>query len=328
MKSYKRILVLFLVVLMIFVATSCRPTRRPDGGDRQATDGEKPPIPKQISQGESKEPRLKVYLTDTKEIKEMAFEEYLTGVLAGEMHNDWPEEALQAQAILARTFVMEFIQDKGASKYEGAHVSTDIEEAQAWDAAQINERIKAAVEKTRGQVALHNDNYIKAWFHAHAGGQTATAKEGLGFDAEEPPYIQVVESPDSPEAPEDDANWTATFTKQEIIAALQKVGQEPGSFNTIEVVEKGPSGRATRLKIGNASVQAAGFRVALDSTKMKSTKLSGITVSGNQVTMKGTGYGHGVGMSQWGAYQMAKDGKSPEEILKHYFKGIRIVKMW
>jgi len=329
MGNVKRILVIFLTVFMIFFAASCRPARRP--GEEQGQQGgnvKKPPIPDQISQGAKQEPRLKVYLTDTKEIKEMAFEEYLAGVLAGEMHNDWPEEALQAQAILARTFVMEFIQDKGGSKYEGAHVSTDIEEAQAWNAAQVNERIKKAVADTRGQVALYEGNYVKAWFHAHAGGQTATAKEGLAFKEAEPPYIQVVESPDSPEAPPEDANWTATFTKQEIVAALQKIGQKPGSFNSIEIVEKGPSGRATRLKIGNATIQAAGFRVALDSTRMKSTKLTGISVSGDKVVMKGTGYGHGVGMSQWGAYQMAKEGKSPEEILKHYFQGINIVKMW
>ncbi len=328
MDKYKRLLVIFLAAFMILAASGCRPQQRPEGEGPQLGNGKKPPIPEGISQGENQEPRLKVYITDTQEIKEMAFEEYLPGVLAGEMHNDWPEEALQAQAILARTFVMEFIQDKGGSKYEGAHVSTDIEEAQAWDASQINERIKAAVQATRGQVALHNNNYIKAWFHAHAGGQTAAAKEGLDFEGEEPPYIKVVASPDSEEAPPEDANWTATFTKQEILAALQKVGQSPGDFNSIEVAEKGPSGRATQLKIGNATVPAAGFRVALDSTKMKSTQLESITVSGNQVVMKGIGYGHGVGMSQWGAYQLAKDGKTPEEILKHYFKDIRIVKMW
>lgn len=328
MGNFKRLSAVIAVLLIIFVFYGCRPERRPQEDVRPGAEGEKPPIPEEISRGEYQEPHLKVYLTETKEIKEMPFEEYLAGVLAGEMHNDWPEEALQAQAILARTFVMEFIQDKGGSKYEGADVSTDIEEAQAWDAEKVNERIKAAVAATKGKVALYDGGYVKAWFHAHAGGQTATAREGLAFDEEEPPYIRVVKSPDSKEAPPEDASWTATFTKQEIIQALEKVGQKPGSFDSIEITERGPSGRATRLKIGNASVQAAGFRVALDSTRMKSTKLERVTVSGDRVTMKGIGYGHGVGMSQWGAYQMAKDGKSAEEILKHYFKGIRIVKMW
>ena len=143
----------------------------------------------------------------------MKFEDYVVGVLAGEMSNDFPAEALAAQAILARTFVMEFITEKGNSKYEGAHISTDIEEAQAWDAKEVNDRIVKAVADTRGQVLLCDGKYVKAWFHAHAGGQTATAEEGLGFKEKEPPYIQVVKSPDSPEAPSKDANWIATFSK-------------------------------------------------------------------------------------------------------------------
>src|SRR5690606_37135213 len=123
-----------------------------------------------ISQGENKEPRLKVFITDGQVIREMNFEDYVTGVLAGEMSNNFPKEALEAQAILARTFVMEFITEKGQSKYEGAHVSTDIEEAQAWNAGEINDRVIEAVANTRGKVLLHNGEYVKAWFHAHAGG--------------------------------------------------------------------------------------------------------------------------------------------------------------
>lgn len=322
----KKLTLILIFILLVVSAFGCRPQERPE--ERRGGEGDNPPIPEAISQGEGKEPRLKVYLTDSQEIVEMNFEEYLEGVLAGEMHNDWPEEALAAQAILARTFVMEFVTTKGGSKYEGAHVSTDIEEAQAWNAEQVNERIKEAVKQTRGMVALYDNEYIKAWFHAHAGGKTATAQEGLGFDEEEPPYIQVIESPDSPEAPADDANWRAEFTKDEIKQALNQVGQQVGDFNSIEVVETGPSGRATKLQIGEATVNAPAFRIALDSTKMKSSNLKNVSVQGNQVIMEGIGYGHGVGMSQWGAYQMAKDGRSAEEIVTHYFKGVRIADLW
>jgi len=61
---------------------------------------------------------------------------------------------------------------------------------------------------------------------------------------------------------------------------------------------------------------------------MKSTLLTNVVVAGDKVTMEGAGYGHGVGMSQWGAYQMAKDGKKPEEIIKHYFKDVEVTKLW
>ena len=183
-------------------------------------------IPESISRGQGKEPVLKVYVKESGEVKELPFEEYLQGVVAGEMKNDWPEEALAAQAILARTFVMEFVSEKGGSKYEGAHVSTDIEEAQAWNQQAVNDRVKKAVERTRGEVAIHNNNYIKAWFHAHAGGRTATAKEGLAFEEDEPPYIKVVKSPDSPEAPEEDSNWSVSFSTQEVVQALSEMGKE------------------------------------------------------------------------------------------------------
>ncbi|WP_212380883.1 SpoIID/LytB domain-containing protein [Alkaliphilus sp. B6464] len=333
MQIYKRLSLALAVLLLIVSVVACQPAKRP--GEKgivpkkvEEKNIKKPPIPESISQGEGKEPRLKVYLTEGQKINEMKFEDYVVGVLAGEMSNDFPEEALEAQAILARTFVMEFITEKGESKYKGAHVSTDIEEAQAWNSKEINERIIKAVSNTRGQVLLYDGKYVKSWFYAHAGGKTATAKEGLGYTEAEPPYIQVVKSPDSPEAPPEDANWTATFTKGQINEAMQKVGKTPGDFNSIEIVKKGPSGRATELKIGNETVQAPRFRLAIDSTKMKSTKLESIKVEGDKVTMKGTGYGHGVGMSQWGAYKMAKDGKKAEDIIKHYFKGVQIVKLW
>ena len=101
------------------------------------------------------------------------------GVLAGEMKNDWPLEALKAQAILARTFVLKFLADK-QSKYEGADISTDIEEAQAYDASAVNDRIRQAVSETEGLVLSAGGELPYAWFHAHSGGLTALAREGQG----------------------------------------------------------------------------------------------------------------------------------------------------
>ena len=316
--------VLFIVVLLLLVScASCRRQER-----RPAPEPAPLKIPESISRGQGKEPVLKVYIKETGEIKELPFEEYLQGVVAGEMKNDWPEEALAAQAILARTFVMEFVSEKGGSKYEGAHVSTDIEEAQAWNQQAVNDRVKRAVERTRGEVAVYNNNYIKAWFHAHAGGKTASAKEGLAFEEAEPPYIRVVDSPDSPEAPRDDSNWTAAFSRQEVEKALRETGVQIKGLNSVKVAEKGPSGRAVTLDFDGKKVSAPGFRIAIGSTKMKSTLIDSIEVQGDRLVIKGRGYGHGVGMSQWGAYALAKEGKKAEEILKHYFKGIEIMKAW
>ena len=333
MKKIKRINIIFLIIILSISLIACKTEEKTETPDKTQEQNKQdtakhPAIPEAISQGEGVEPKLVVHIAEEGRNQEMAFEEYLQGVLAGEMKNDWPEEALKAQAILARTFVMEFVSSGKESKYEGAHISTDIEEAQAWNSEGINDAIKKAVNDTRGQVVLHNNEYIKAWFHAHAGGQTANAVEGLGFDEENPAYIEPVSSPDSEEAPEDDSNWTAEFTKAEIIQAVKSSGQEISDFDSIEISEKGDSGRAYKLKIGDVEVLAPPFRIALDSTKLKSTQITDITIEGDIVKISGVGYGHGVGMRQWGAYQMAEEGKTAEDIILHYFKDVEIVQLW
>lgn len=328
-KRYKRSIILLIIALILsFLSSACtrdqeRRVEEETPKEEQREEVKKPPIPKQLHNNRN----VVVYVVEEGRKKEIDIEEYVTGVLGGEIHNDWPEEALKAQAILARTFVMEFLTDK-TSKYEGADVSTDIAEAQAWDQGSVNERLKKAVQDTTGMVAVYNGQYIKAWFHSHAGGKTASAKEGLNYEDEEPAYIQVVDSPDSEEAPKDDAQWTGEFTKAEVIQAANKVGRGIKSVDSISIGEKGPSGRAVTLKIGDVSLSAPEFRKAIGSMKMKSTLINEIKVQGDRVVISGKGYGHGVGMSQWGAYGMAKEGKTAEEIIKHYFKDVSLVKLW
>lgn len=336
MRKFKRLSLILTALLVLVSISACQPDEVPEENDEnqvpqkveEREDVEIPSIPDSINQGDKTEPILNVYLMDGKRVEEMKFEDYVSGVLAGEMNNEFPEQALEAQAILARTFVMEFITDKGQSQYEGAHVSTDIQEAQAWNAEEINERIINAVANTRGQVLVHNGEYVKAWFHSHAGGMTASAEEGLEFEDGEPAYIQPVESTESEQAPEEDANWTATFSKGEIQAAMSQLGNNTADFTSIEIVNEGPSGRATELKIGEETVSAPRFRNALGSRKMKSTNIESISLEGDTVTISGIGYGHGVGLSQWGAYQMAEDGKSAEDIINHYFQDINLVTLW
>jgi len=301
-------------------------TQEPDDKDAEV---KKPDLPEALNAEEGKEPRLKVYITEEKQVREMPFEEYVAGVVAGEIKNDWPIEAIKAQAIIARTFVLQFISEKGQSKYENAHISTDIEEAQAWNAGAVNDRIKKAVKETRGQVIVYRGEFARAWFHSNAGGKTATPKEGLNYKDEAPPYIQVVDSPDTNEAVEADArNWSASFSKAQIIKAMKDAGKPIEDFDNISISKKGPSGRALTIQVGEAEVSAAELRLALGTTEMRSTLIDKIALEGDKVVMSGRGYGHGVGMSQWGAFNMANNKKTAEEIIKHYFKDVEIVKMW
>ncbi|MDL2206746.1 SpoIID/LytB domain-containing protein [Eubacteriales bacterium OttesenSCG-928-N13] len=272
-------------------------------------------------------PQLKVYNVAENKVEEMDIEQYVEGVLAGEMRNDWPMEALKAQAILARTFVVKFVEEK-TSKYPDADISTDIQEAQAYDAAAINERIKRAVEETRGQVLVSGDQFPYTWFHAHAGGQTELAKAALEYKPAEPQYTQSVQSPDSSKAPDAVKQWTATFTVDEVGAAADKTGVKVGKVTSIEIGEKGESGRAITLKINGKSVSVPALRLQLDSKKLKSTLLDSVKIEDGKVTFEGKGYGHGVGMSQWGAYGMADEGKDAEQIVMHYFRNVALVNAW
>ena len=286
-----------------------------------------PPMPEKITAFEDGVPVLEVYVAQTKQIEKMTLEEYLCGVLAGEMKSDWPMEALKAQAILARTFVLKFMTEK-ESKYGGADISTDIEEAQAYDAQAVNEHIRQAVEETRGKVLSANAELPYAWFHAHSGGKTARAKEGLNWKDPEPGYTRVADGREGDDAPADASQWRAEFSAGEVIAAAKAAGVAIDALDAVAVGDTGESGRATTLRLGNQDVNAPDFRIAIGSTAMRSTFLTDLRLEGGRVIMEGKGFGHGVGMSQWGAYALANGGMPAEKIVLEYFTNVEVVKMY
>ncbi|CQR72940.1 Amidase enhancer precursor [Sporomusa ovata DSM 2662] len=312
-------LVLLVFLCMVLIGCNNQPQKKPE--TPQAPLGQKQAL-------QQNEPEITVFMHETGEKKTMKMEEYLAGVVAGEMKTEWPVEALAAQAIIARTFTVEAIESKGGVPERGTQASTDIKEFQAYNAKAVNDNVKKAVEMTRGMIITYQGKPIKGWFHASAGGITATAKEGLNYREAEPAYIQSVQSPDDL-APEDVKNWTVAFSKEDVISAMAKMGKKVSDISSVEIAQKGPSGRATVFMI-NKEVEVSGpeLRVALDSTKLKSMLLDKVMVSEESVTFAGKGYGHGVGMSQWGANRMAKDGKKPEEIVTYYFKGVQVEKRW
>lgn len=334
-KRFKKWFHMMFLVLLLFALSGCATTA--DGGltptqtpstTKETGQNAKPALPEKLELNEEGVPILSVYQVDEESVAQMNIEEYLQGVLAGEMKNDWPIEALKAQAILARTFVLKFCTEK-ESKYGGADISTDIEEAQAYDATGINENIVLAVEQTRGEVLSHNGELPYAWFHAHSGGMTALAKEGLDYEKDEPGYTKVTEGKESDKAPEDAKAWTAQFSIQELVAAVKETGISlNGEPESISIAERGESGRAVKIKINDTLVSAPQLRIALGSSKMRSTLLTSLTIENGNVKMAGKGYGHGVGMPQWGAYAMADEGKNAEEIVTYYFKDVTVEKLW
>jgi stage II sporulation protein D len=274
----------------------------------------------------TEEPHLNVHMADTGGIQRMGLETYLQGVVAAEIQNTWPLEALKAQAIIARTFTVEELQRRGgvAGIRPGADVSTDDTIFQAYDAAKVNDNIRRAVEETRGQILTFRGVPVRALFHADAGGMTASPEEGLGQDFGPLPYLREVRVPWL--AP--DTEWTETFSREEVRRAAADTGNDPGNFDSVAIGERGPSGRAVTLNIGNASVPAPEFRLAIGSTRMRSTLLTSVSMADGRVTFSGRGFGHGVGMSQWGAYGMAEQGRRAEAIATFFFPGARISTIW
>lgn len=269
------------------------------------------------------EPTISVYMHETGEVQNMPLETYLEGVVAAEMDPTWPLEALRAQAIVARTFTLKKMSESGVPK-RGTQASTDPNEFQAYNAQRVNDRVKQAVRETRGQIVLYGGEPINAWFHASSGGVTASAVEGLGYNKEKTPYV----------APKDDVQkeptqtWYRTFSNSEVAQACAQVGVPIDRVESIKIGRKGPSGRAETLIVNGKEVPAPSFRVALGAAKMRSTLLDSVSMSGDSIVMKGRGYGHGVGMSQWGAFILAQRGKSAEDIIKYYYSNVEIQKQW
>lgn len=302
------------VLLALLIIPSCArgPLRKPGPG------------------GYKEEPTISLFDNKTGEKKSIKLEEYLAGVVAAEMEPSWPTNALAAQAILARTFTMENIESGRVKKLHGTDASTSVEEFQAYDPSRINDNVRKAVDMTRGEVALYNGQFIKAWFSACDGGVEASAREGLAYEKTPTPYVNAGAKEDclSITTPEN-RSWRAEIPLDKVRAAVKQIaGRDPGTINSVSISRKGPSGRAESIRLGNAEVGGPALRLALGSEQVRSMFLSSAAIEGGKLVLTGKGFGHGVGMCQWGAHLMAKKGMSPEEIVKFYFKDIEIRDLW
>ncbi len=316
-RSFKRKMAISLIIA-VFIGTTggCAPQQQ------------KKPLPERMGA----EPTISLYINETGQVKRIKMEEYIKGVVAAEMEPTWPVNALAAQAILARTFTLKQMKDKGGVPQRNTDASTSVEEFQAYDPARINDNVRRAVEMTRGEVVKYRGDYVNAWFSACDGGIQASATEGLAYKKEKTPYINVgVRDGCLAITVPENRKWTVSFPVETVRAAVRKItGTDPGRITAgnVSIARTGPSGRAEVLKIGKATVGGAALRLALGNDKMRSIFLDSISVRDGSVVMSGKGYGHGVGMCQWGAKKMAAQGKKPEDIIRFYFKEVTIDKMW
>lgn len=276
---------------------------------------------------------INVYLHKEDTVRTMSLEEYVKGVLGAEMPAEFQMEALKAQAVAARTYAVKNMRSYGGNGVEGhsdADVSTDFTKSQAWlDEQSLRERwgkkyeqywrkISQAVAATRGQIAAYKERPISAVFHSTSAGRTASAKEVWGNDF---PYLQSVVctwDQDSPRYKEEKTIAFAALEKalgQDAVPAAAMQGQSTEFAQVLSLTE---SGRVKEAKIGGKTFSGQELRSLLG---LRSDQF---TVRGGKqgLTFETLGYGHGVGLCQYGANGMAKQGKAYADILKYYYTGI------
>lgn len=237
----------------------------------------------------------------------MPFELYIQGVVAAETGDDWAEEALKAQAVISRTYAL--FQKRHAKKSQYHLTSSVLHQAYSGGAA--SELIQRAVQATEGEVLTYEDSPIEAFYHSTCSGQTELPAAVWGKDY---PYIVSVPcgGEHSPYA-----KWQRRFSMDELEKAV--------GFNNIRdvtITAFTSTGRAQTLKIAGEehelAVQAVDLRRLLGYRDLPSTSFS-LSVERSEIIFEGGGYGHGVGLSQWGALEMAHEGKTYREILRHYY---------
>lgn len=252
------------------------------------------------------------------------FEDYIVGVLAGEMPANFELEALKAQALAARSYVLKKIEQNNDKDYD---VVDTVMNQVYLDDAKMREKwsnnyeknlnkIKTAVKETSGEYLTYDGKVIEAFFFSTSAGKTENSEEVF---QQALPYLRSV-----------DSSWDSEISpvfneisQMSLNDFYQKLNIPYQGELKIEVLETTSTGRVKKIKINDSEFLSSDVRQLLN---LKSTYFE-MKQSGNYVTISTKGYGHGVGMSQYGAQAMALKGYSYQEIVKHYYQNVEISKM-
>lgn len=255
-------------------------------------------------------------------VNKIELEQYLYGVLPFEVSTGWEPEVLKAQAVAARTFA---IYNKLKNKTPEYDLDSNVNSQVYGGMSKENPATNDAIDRTAGEVLSYNGEVIQAFFHANSGGRTASSLEvwGGAFD-----YLPSVDDPFSTKSK--GARWSASISRDKLSSMVEKAGYKTGSIYEILIQDRTESGRVKTLKIkgseGEYVMKAKDLRAAVGVDQIRSTNF---TVSGesDSFDFEGLGWGHGVGMSQEGAREMADEGWSYKEILSYYYKGTKLKKI-
>jgi stage II sporulation protein D len=242
-------------------------------------------------------------------VNELPLEEYVKDVVAVEVSPEWDAEALKAQAVVSRTYALFQKIKNGNSVF---HIASSVIH-QAYKGSNPDARVSYAVEATRSEVLTFDGKPIEAFYHSTCGGKTENSEDVFGKSY---PFLTSVEtsctlSPYSA--------WVRDIPAAEIEKALNVPG-----IKKIEIKSFTSTHRVKQLDIvynsGTKTVNATDFRKALGWNRLPSTNFT-ITVDGDSLIFEGKGYGHGVGLCQWGMLEMAREGKNYREILSFFYPG-------
>lgn len=260
------------------------------------------------------------------EEKVMEQEDYLIGVVAAEMPTGFSDEALKAQAVVARTFTLKKMSQHDNMVFTNAlqaYITKD-EMEKRWGTgsfAKYYNRVKKAVDDTRGEVVVYNDQLIEAVFHSTSSGKTQSAKDVWGQDI---PYLISVDSGDDVNSPEYLHN--NTFTSEDFVNKMKAHEEDFQFYSTdiaseIQIISRTPEGHVAQIQIGNKILEGEVVRKYLELASSNFT----MVVTDDQIEVLCKGYGHGVGMSQYGAQYLSGKGYDYKEIINHYYTGTRVI---
>jgi len=266
---------------------------------------------------------VRVKRVETNEIIEVPFEDYIIGVLAGEMPIYFELEALKAQAVAARSYVMKqmaYNKDKDYDVVDTVMNQVYLDEEylkSVWKedyTTKIN-KIKTAVLETYNEYLEYDGEVVEAMFFSTSVGKTENSEEVF---TSAKPYLRSVDSSWDEISPAYEVNYS--FTLNEF---YNKLNLKYNETISLEVIETTSTGRIKQIKINGVSFKGG---TVVTNLNLKSNHFT-IIQDGNTVKITTKGYGHGVGMSQYGAQAMALKGYTYEEILSHYYQGTKIKKI-
>ncbi|MEH2317059.1 SpoIID/LytB domain-containing protein [Nostoc sp.] len=241
-------------------------------------------------------------------------QEYLYSVLGGEMDASWPQEALKAQAIAARTYALYEREKQRNNPVYDLGNTPDRWQIYKGVISEAPSTYKA-VDETLGQVLTYKNRIILSVFHACSGGHTENVEDVWGSNE---PYLRAVQDYDQNIR---ECNWVKTFSPTEISAKFPEVGnvkdmipETYSPFRSVKVL-KIVGNRGTKV------LQGEEVRTAL---KLKSTRFTVTKGADGSFVLQGLGFGHALGMSQWGAYNLARQGVNHLQILGHYYQGVAL----